>query len=272
MVITALVAAAVAGACAGESATSAPPSTPVADPTSSAATGTSTSPTTQTPKPAPKGTVGRLCDTYDRAPLVHLHAADGARLVAGRYGHGTTAVILAHQVDDTLCDWAPFARRLARSGYTALALGFRGFPPAPIPKQHRDGFDLDVVGAAHLLRRTGARRIVLVGASMGGTAVLDAAATIRPPVAAVVNMSGPSEYPPVNAIRAVPRLRMPLLFLAARYDPYAADARRMYRAASPGTARIHIFPGGDHGVELLVYPAVRAMLLQAIRRAGGPSG
>jgi dienelactone hydrolase len=268
-----------ASACAGSAATPSARSSSSAVGTvtsSSSADATTEAPTTtaartETPKPPPAGTVGRLCDTHDRAPLVHLRASDGARLVAGRYGHGATGIILAHQVDGTLCDWAPFARRLAREGYTALALGFRGFPPAPIPKRHRDGFDLDVVGAANLLRRTGVQRIVLVGASLGGTAVVASAGAIRPQVSAVVSLSGPATYPPVNAVRTVPGLRMPLLFVAARFDAYAADARRMYRAARGRRARLKIFPGGAHGVELLddpaTAPALRAMLLRVIGHA-----
>ena len=53
--------------------------------------------------------------------------------------------------------------------------------------------------AAAELRRRGADRLVLVGFSMGGTAAVEAAAEITPPVAGVISLSGPEEYQGADA-------------------------------------------------------------------------
>ena len=36
-------------------------------------------------------------------------------------------MILAHQSEGDLCDWAPYARRLASRGYFVLPIDFRGY-------------------------------------------------------------------------------------------------------------------------------------------------
>src|SRR6266536_6209739 len=66
---------------------------------------------------------------------LRFRAADGTRLVGHRFGRGTTAVVLAHEYRGDVCQWAPYARRLASLGYTAIAFDFRGFGLS----QHRTG-------------------------------------------------------------------------------------------------------------------------------------
>jgi hypothetical protein len=46
-------------------------------------------------------------------PDVSFRAADGTRLVGHTFGTGPKAVILGHQSQSNLCDWLPYARRLA---------------------------------------------------------------------------------------------------------------------------------------------------------------
>jgi dienelactone hydrolase len=114
--------------------------------------------------------------------------------------------------------------------------------------------DSDAVAAAEELRRRGADRVVLIGSSMGGTAVLSAAAQIRPPIAGVVSLSGPASYQGVDASEAVSRLRVPVLFVAAAGDhPFVDDARTMYRTAPVRDKRLLVVPGGGHGTSLLEF-------------------
>ncbi|HEV2918592.1 MAG TPA: alpha/beta fold hydrolase, partial [Actinomycetota bacterium] len=83
-----------------------------------------------------------------------------------------------------------------RAGLPALAFDFGGFGdsrPGSGPGGRIDG---DVAAATAQLRRRGADRVVLIGSSMGATAVLSAAARIRPPVAGVVSLSGPGRSGP----------------------------------------------------------------------------
>jgi len=62
---------------------------------------------------------------------------------------------------------------------------------------------------------------------MGGTAVISAAAQMKPPPTAVVSLSGPGSFDLMSALDRVPHLRMPKLFVvgADRRDHAAARLR-----------------------------------------------
>ena len=100
---------------------------------------------------------------------------------------------------------APAGAGVRPARLPVLVFDFAGFGDSrPGP----DGqVDSDVVAATAQLRRRGVDRVVLVGSSMGGTAVLSAATRICPPVAAVVSLSGASGFGGVDAQGAMARLR-----------------------------------------------------------------
>jgi pimeloyl-ACP methyl ester carboxylesterase len=188
---------------------------------------------------------------------VHFRAADGTRLIGHRFGRGKTAVVLAHQSHSSLCRWIPYARRLASKGYTAFAFDFRNNGLSQQVGYRRSGrLAADAAAAAKYMRAHGAKKVFLVGASMGGTAVLVGGANVRPPVSGVVSLSGPSSFGGVDAARAVPRLRVPVLYLAASDDAggwFATEAQALYAATASSDKAIEILPGSDHGVSLLGY-------------------
>jgi dienelactone hydrolase len=196
--------------------------------------------------------VSRVDGCTSTAGDVHFAAPDGISLVGHRFGTGRTAVVLVHQIDGNVCQWAPYARRLARLGYTALAIDLRGYGGSgAVSAYASDRYGGDVAAAAGWLRRHGAKKVFLLGASMGGSAVIDAAANMRQPVDAVVSVSGASDLS--GALGAARRVRVPLLLLAGGADTeFAADARSMYRAAASDPARkLDIIASGSHGVDLI---------------------
>jgi pimeloyl-ACP methyl ester carboxylesterase len=178
---------------------------------------------------------------------------------------GRTGLVLGHQLGSDLCEWLPQARTFARRGYRVLVFDFAGFgdfQPGPDAR-----VDTDVVAAAAQLRRRGADRIVLVGSSMGGTAMLSAATRIRPPVAGVVSLSGPSGFGGVDAEAAMARLRVPVLFVVGADDqPYREQARLLYRAARARDKRMLVVPGGGHGTSMVEFGEDAPMVLAALRR------
>ena len=189
----------------------------------------------------------------ERAKAVAFRASDGVALKGVVLGRGTTGVALVHEFRRDLCSWLPFARELAQNGYLVLAFDARNFgSSAQVNTAAAFAVDRDVRGAATLLRARGAKRIVLGGASMGGTAVLVAGAALRPAPAAVVSLSGPTDLSSMDALAAVRTLRAPTLFLAGKYDTqFAADARRMYAASASKRKRLAIRVTGAHGTDLL---------------------
>jgi pimeloyl-ACP methyl ester carboxylesterase len=210
----------------------------------------------------------------ERDQVVRFTTGAGATLVGVVLGSGRAGLVLGHQSGSDLCEWLPQARELAGRGYQVLAFDFAGSGDSQ-PGSGEARVDSDVVAAAGQLRRRGADRIVLIGSSMGGTAVLSAATRIRPPVAGVVSLSGSESFQGVDAGAAVERLRVPVLLVAAADDqPFADEARAMYRAAPVRDKRLLVVPGGGHGTGLLdfgedapkVQAAVRGFIADHTRR------
>src|SRR5215204_4861063 len=119
--------------------------------------------------------VERAAYTCVPGPDVTFRASDGTKLIGHVFGSGPKAVVLGHQSQGDLCEWLSYARRLARLGYTAFAIDFRSHGLS----QSRTGaaanrLALDVAAAVKLMRAQGHRKVFLVGASMGGIAVLTA--------------------------------------------------------------------------------------------------
>jgi pimeloyl-ACP methyl ester carboxylesterase len=194
--------------------------------------------------------------------LVRFRTADGARLLGVALGNGRVGVVLSHQLGSDFCEWVPYARQLSREGYRVLAFSFRGSGSSDAGKASPARLDRDVIAAAGELRRLGARRVVIVGASMGGTASLVAAPVLRPAPKLVVSLSGPSYFGGLDASKAMPRFRGPALFAAAADDNgFPSEARTLYKASPSPAKRLLIVGGADHGSALVTYdPQVRQLL------------
>lgn len=202
-------------------------------------------------------------------PDVSFRASDGTKLVGHSFGKGRKAVILGHQSNGDLCEWLAYARRLARLGYTVFALDFRGhglsqYRPGPAGSR----LALDLAAAAKLLREGGKRKVFLVGASMGGIASLVAGTRMKPAVDGVVSVSAPARFMGMNATASAPRLRVPVLYLAAEADDnagydFSEDARSMYAATAAADKRLQILPGASHGVGLVAGSARARTLIES---------
>ena len=174
--------------------------------------------------------------------------------------------MLVHQYPSDLCGFWPFAGYLAKRGLRAFALDLRCFGRSACPEGEAKGRVVDDLDAAAELRRRGVTRVALVGASMGGAAVLIAGTRVQPPVAAVVSLSGEADPTnlvggiPLNAGAAVDQPRVPTRFVVATNDRYASveETRTMYRAVKSEAKHLEVLSGdfdGGHGWALLKNPA-----------------
>jgi pimeloyl-ACP methyl ester carboxylesterase len=227
-------------------------------------------PATAAPTTAPVTTAAaaaKSClEEAERDQAFSFTTSAGATLAGVVLGSGRAGLVVGHQNGSDLCEWLPQARELAGRGYQVLAFDFAGFGDSQ-PGSGEARVDGDVVAAAEQLRRRGAEKIVLIGSSMGGTAVLSAATRIRPPVAGVVSLSGPASFQGVDAGAAASRLRVPVLLVAAADDqPFADDARAMYRAAPARDKRLLLVPGGGHGTSLLEFGSDAPKVQAAVRK------
>jgi pimeloyl-ACP methyl ester carboxylesterase len=164
----------------------------------------------------------------------------GAKLDAAVFGAGPVGLVLAHESDGSLCNWASLAPEFADEGYRVLIFDFG--EPATVAQ--------DMKAAAKKMRELGAKTIVLGGASLGGTVALMTAAR-EPNIAGAFSLSAPAVYGNAEGLPAVRRFRAPVLFVAAEEDGnFAEDARRLYRASQSPRRRLLIVPGSEHGTAL----------------------
>ena len=214
----------------------------------------------------------------ERRNVVRFPASDGTRLIGVLLGTGPNVVVLAHQggggAPGDLCAWIPYARSLRAAGYRVLAFDHRTFGSSGTPRlvSRYGRVDRDVVGAVRFVRGRGASRVVIGGASLGGAAVMGAAAAIRPAVDGVFTVGGTRTFGAVDALAAAARLTMPALFVAAEDDgggQFALEAREMYDACASPDRRLAIFPGPAHGAPQLRNRAPRQLVDAWLRERFG---
>jgi len=202
--------------------------------------------------PAPSSPTGLDgCLPAARSQVVTVRGPDAPHTV-GIAGAGHKTVILSNESDENLCSWLPFSRRLTALGYRVVLWDYAGGEPAA-----------ELLALARWARRSGATRIVLLGASEGAKASLVAAARLGRQVRGVVSLSAETVLPPdIEVARSVARLRCPLLLVTSAADPYgSAQAAPQFLAVAPSRdKRLVKVPGADHGTALLAGPAAATVL------------
>jgi pimeloyl-ACP methyl ester carboxylesterase len=195
--------------------------------------------------------VGAECPAQaGRGTQTRLTNGAGLSLAAVELGTGTSAVVLAHQSDGSLCEWLPYGTSLAAKGLRVLAFDFAGSGSSSMPKQKTYVEDLRT--AVTYLRAQGVTRVVIIGASMGATMSVVAAAAIAPPVDGVIALSPPLNFDGVNAEKAAPSLKTPALFIAGELDgDYPSYAKSIESATPVEYRELLVVTGAQHGVQLV---------------------
>jgi hypothetical protein len=205
--------------------------------------------------------------TYRTADGVTIHAwyvPPGSRQRTGADGRAPLAIVF-HGNLGTRADMAPVAGGLARAGYAALVVEYRGFGDTEgAPSE--PGLLLDAHAALDYVRgRTDVdpTRISYVGFSLG-TGVATALACDSPP-AALVLLAPFTSLPDVawrrlpalpyrvlmrsrfDSADCVPRLHVPLLVVSASNDSIVPPEHgpELYRRANE-PKRLVVFEGADH--------------------------
>jgi len=203
----------------------------------------------------------------ERRAMFLLRGPGRDHLAALSIGAGRVAVILAHQSSGSLCQWWPYARSLAVR-FRVVAFDFDGVGASPPGDGNYPG---EVAAAAQWARDHGARQIVLMGASMGGTAVMVAAARLGGAIAGVIDLSGPADFAGMNALGAARRVHVPALFAYGTLDVgFATDVQHVRAATATRDKPILAVKTPNHGVDLVApeigYATVRAAILRFIQK------
>jgi len=225
----------------------------------SCTSGTSSRPPTTTAASAPVPPApAELCGgPTTPAQSLWLSAPGGALVYAAVVGTGPATAVFVHQAGTTgVCGFWPYADWLARTkGMRSVLFSQCGNGASQCPAgDPADQWPAMTTAAVTWARSHGARQVTLVGASAGGVVALQVAASIRPPVDAVVDLSGERGWMGLDSLAAARRLRVPALFAVAPGDRYVSvgTMRPLYQAAPVRAKRLVVLAeGAGHGWELL---------------------
>jgi pimeloyl-ACP methyl ester carboxylesterase len=185
--------------------------------------------------------------TNVRETNVSFKTSDGRTLKGRLFGSGPVGVTLAHMFPTDATSWYPSARKIAESGYMALAFDFRGFGASTGTKAVVKA-PMDIEAAGTFLTKRGADDLAFIGASMGGAASIIAAAEQKP--LAVVAVSAPMRFMGLDAAFSSAGVQRPVLLMASRGDAAAFQAIEDFERALPNPDT-KIYDGDAHGTNLL---------------------
>jgi pimeloyl-ACP methyl ester carboxylesterase len=168
-------------------------------------------------------------------------------IYADVYGEGDKGVVLAHGGQFNKESWDTQARTLASAGYRVLALDFRGYGKSKGPGDSNPmdaPLQLDVLAAVRYLRKTGAKSVSVVGASMGAWAAGDASIVSRTGEIDRLVFLSEATYGPIE------KLKSPSLFIVARGDSNS-DGPRLPRIQAqydkaPEPKKLIVLEGSAH--------------------------
>ncbi len=184
-----------------------------------------------------------------RSKAIDFRATDGVTLHGVLLGSGTNAIVLSHEFRANLCNWLPFAQQLASRGYRALVYDSRPIGAGRTPVH----LERDVVGAEHELVRRGVKRVIVGGASAGGTAAMTAAALIpRSVLAGVIVLSSPRQFVGIDAEAAARRVTAPSFFgVGSRDSAFVDEVRKLDAASAAKRKQLLVVASSGHGTQLL---------------------
>lgn len=230
----------VSGACSGDDDTTSPDTTePAGTPTTGAPeVGGDASATTTLPAGS-----GEF-----ESEAVEFSTPDGVLLAGTLFSSGSDgsgAIVLAHMRGADRSTWEPFAEVAAGNGFRVLTFDFRGYGDSD---GERDTLlDVDLTAAVEHLERDGAESVVVMGASMGGTAAINVASKLD--LAGAASLSAPADFQGLPALDVAADVDEPLLLIVAEDDqPYAGAAVSISETAPDN--RLETFEGGAHGTNL----------------------
>src|ERR1700760_358579 len=182
---------------------------------------------------------------------VSFPTSDGGIVYGDVYGTGTRGVLLAHGGQFNKESWKKQADVLTQAGFFVLAIDFRGYGQSSGPGQSdvmSAPLYYDVLAAVRYLRKSGARTVSIVGASLGGWAAANASIKSEP--GEIDRLVFLGSAPTGNA----EKLKVRSLFIVARDDTSGSEPRlpgiRAQYEKAPEPKQLIIVDGSAHAQHL----------------------
>ena len=174
--------------------------------------------------------------------------------------------MLAHGGRFNKESWTKQADRLAAAGFEVLALDFRGYGKSRGPGDSHPmeaPLHLDVLAAVRYLREKGAKRVSVVGGSMGGAAAADASIASQSGEIDRLVLLGAHPNGPAD------KLKSPILYIVAR-DDASEDGPRLPRIRqdyekSPEPKELIVVEGSAHAQYLFQTDQAERIMREILR-------
>ena len=174
--------------------------------------------------------------------LVHFTTKDGGKIEAAFFDAGLDqAVIFTHGAIFNKESWYFLAEKFQKIGISSLSIDFRGYGKSTAANTNKKY--LDVLGAIQYLKEKGVKEIDIIGASMGGAAVLTALKQTSDSLISKVVLLAPAGGPPINS-KTINKL-----FIVSKKERLYNRVKMIFnKSAKPKTLKV--FNGNAHAQHL----------------------
>jgi dienelactone hydrolase len=178
-----------------------------------------------------------------------IKAGKDVVLNTGWLGAGDTVAVLLHQTDgDGMCGFLFYAAYLAEHGVRVVLMDFCDYGQSDCGDAQTE-LTAQVQAVTDAVRDQGAKRVVLVGASLGGSVAVSAAK--RTKADAIVDLSGPADFGKLSIADNARSITMPALFAFSDTDRSDLEEVRQNLKRMPAKTKIFLSYPAGHGYELL---------------------
>ncbi len=163
-----------------------------------------------------------------------LSTSDGVYLSALVLGSGDKGVLLAHEQGYNICSFVDMGPELANSGYLVVIPEYRNHGASQNIPEDDQNIDRDADAALSELKRLGAKRVFLAGASCGGSTAIIAGVRQALPIEGLIILSSPAQCGPYDAIPSVRKIKALSLFVFSPGDyggSIEKEVRKLYQAS-----------------------------------------
>ncbi|MGW6058999.1 alpha/beta hydrolase family protein [Streptomyces sp. NPDC055189] len=199
-----------------------------------------------------------------RSKATTLTTSDGVHLSALVLGDGPDGVLLDHEQGYSICSFVDIGRQLAKRGYHVVIPEYRNHG-ASEELAENEHIDRDARAGLAELRRVGAKRVFLAGASCGGTTAAVAGVDTPLRVVGLLMMSSPARCGGVDGVAAVKKLSVPTLLVTSPGDMQGnveKQVREVYAASVARKKDLVIQKGERHGTDMIKREGATGAALQ----------
>ena len=195
---------------------------------------------------------------------VSFPTQDGALMHALLYGRGDHGIVLAHGGRWTKESWRDQAEALAKAGFRVLAFDFR----KEDSRASEGARHLDVLAAIQHLKSAGAKRVSVVGASMGGDYAAEACEA-KPDAIDRLILLAAGAYTPLKTCRARKLFIMTRGDIIGDNQPRMPAIRRQYEAATAPKQFVEL-EGSAHAQAIFTSAEARRLMAELLRFLQAP--